>query len=96
LGSLTHIVQIARRQTIARYFFDLRCDSGESLDFSGADLRDADQAWEAARAAALDLMQSESDRVNWLACRFEVTDHAGETVFEFPFSEAVEIDHGLN
>jgi hypothetical protein len=28
--------------------------------------------------------------MNWLACRFEVADEAGEIVFELPFTEVVE------
>jgi hypothetical protein len=29
--------------------------------------------------------------VNWLSCRFEVADEAGEIVFERPFTEVVEV-----
>jgi len=29
--------------------------------------------------------------VNWLSCHFEVTDEAGEIVFELPFTEVVEV-----
>ena len=75
-----------------RYFFHLRCADKEVFDPSGADLRDPDQAWEAAQATARDLMQTPSDaNVNWTACHFEVADEAGEIVFELPFSEAVGI-----
>ena len=75
-----------------RYFFHLRCQGKEVPDPSGADLRDPDQAWEAAHATARDLMQSEPNAaVNWFACHFEVTDEAGEIVFELPFSEVVEV-----
>ena len=50
-----------------RYFFHLRCEGKEVPDLSGADLRDPDQAWEAAQATARDLMHSERDAdVNWL------------------------------
>ncbi len=75
-----------------RYFFHLRCEGSDVLDPSGADLRDPDQAWEAARATARDLMEGQPDaEVRWLACHFEVTDDTGEIVFELPFSEAVEL-----
>jgi hypothetical protein len=75
-----------------RYFFHLHCGSEAVLDPSGTDLRDADQAWEAARVTALDLMQTQMNAdVNWLTCRFEVADAAGEIVFELPFTEAVEV-----
>ena len=73
-----------------RYFFHLRCSDNEVPDRSGADLRDPDQAWQAAQAAARDLMQAEPNaEVNWLTCCFEVTDQAGEIVFELPFAEVI-------
>jgi hypothetical protein len=75
-----------------RYFFHLRCAENEVLDSSGADLRDPDEAWEAAQATARDLMESEPQAaVNWLGCHFEVTDEAGQIVFELPFTEVVEV-----
>jgi len=77
---------------MARYFFHLRCQESDVVDPTGADLRDPDQAWEAARATARDLMEAQSDAsVNWLACHFEVVDETGEIVFELPFSEVVEL-----
>jgi hypothetical protein len=75
-----------------RYFFHLRCATKRVADQSGADLCDPDEAWEAARATARDLMQSQSHAgVNWLTCSFEVTDSAGEIVFELPFTEVVNV-----
>ena len=73
-----------------RYYFHLRCPENTVPDSSGADLRDADEAWEAARATARDLMEQGGADVNWLACLFEVTDEAGEIVFELPFNEALD------
>ena len=35
-----------------RYFFHLRCTTNTVADQSGANLRDPDEAWEAARARA--------------------------------------------
>jgi hypothetical protein len=47
-----------------------------------------DQAWDAARRTALDLMRTQQNAdVNWLTCRFEVADEVGEIVFELPFTE---------
>ena len=77
---------------MARYFFHLRCRESDVTDSVGADLRDPDQAWEAASATARDLMEAQPDpNVNWLGCHFEVVDEAGEIVFELPFSEVVEL-----
>jgi hypothetical protein len=82
---------------VPRYFFHLRCAGKDVADQTGADLRDPDQAWEAARATARDLMETQSAAdVNWLACYFEVTDSAGEIVFELPFNEVVEVKPRLN
>ena len=71
-----------------RYFFHLHCNDKAVLDPSGTELRDPDQAWEAARMTALDLIRTRPNAdVNWLTCRFEVADEAGEIVFELPFTE---------
>jgi hypothetical protein len=75
-----------------RYFFHLHCGAKTVSDATGAELRDPDQAWEAARTTARELMQAEAAAdVHWLSCHFEVTDEAGEIVFELPFAEVVEI-----
>ena len=75
-----------------RYFFHLKCETRDVPDPTGAELRDPDAAWEAARATARDLMHGQPDAdVNWLSCSFEVTDGTGEVVFELPFAEAVEM-----
>ena len=77
---------------MARYFFNLRCRESDVTDSVGADLRDPDQAWEAASATARDLMEAQPDpNVNWLGCYFEVVDEAGEILFELPCSEVVEL-----
>src|SRR3954463_1337218 len=79
------------RSLMPRYFFHLHCGAKTVSDPSGADLRDPDQAWEAARTTARKLMQTEAaEDMNWLSCHFEVVDEAGEIVFELPFPEAVE------
>ena len=78
-------------QVMPSYFFHL-CRAGSRLtDDKGQTLRDPDQAWETAKAVALDLMKgAPSDEAPWSSYHFEVTDEAGEVVLEFPFAEAVE------
>ena len=80
-----------------RYYFHLRCEDTTVPDPTGADLRDPDRAWEAARSMACNLMPTHSEAgVNWLACVFEVRDEADEIVLEFPFTEAIEVREGPN
>jgi uncharacterized protein DUF6894 len=75
-----------------RYFFHLHCPEKDVTDATGAELRDPDQAWEAARETARDLMKTEAHaNMTWLTCHFEVTDEAGEIIFELPFAECVEM-----
>ncbi|HEX2136075.1 MAG TPA: hypothetical protein VHG30_09255 [Microvirga sp.] len=74
-----------------RYFFHLWRDGTWFKDDKGQTLKDPDQAWTTAKAAALDLMRSEGDLRDVSAtCHFEVTDDTGRVLFEFPFSEATE------
>jgi len=80
-----------------RYFFHVSIAGSLVRDPDGRDLSDADAAWEAARSAALDLMQSDIGRpVNWHQCLLEVRDERDEVVLEFPFLEAIEIEAGPN
>jgi hypothetical protein len=73
-----------------RYFFHLRGPDTHVPDPDGADFVNADQAWEAARRTAQTLMRTEVEtEAEWLTCRFEVLDEAGEVVFELPFSEVL-------
>jgi hypothetical protein len=75
---------------MSRYLFNLCRDGVRFPDNEGQQLADADQAWEAAKAAALGLMNAEVDGTTvWSACHFEVTNEQNEVVFEFPFTEAV-------
>src|SRR4051812_39009088 len=56
-----------------RYFFHLHCAAKTVSDPTGAELRDPDQVWEAARTTARELMQTEAAAdVHWLSCHFEV------------------------
>ncbi|MER2269684.1 DUF6894 family protein [Methylobacterium oxalidis] len=56
-------------------------------------LDDADAAWEAARAMIVDLMAASADP-RLLSASMVVTDEADEIVFEFPFSEALNLPAG--
>src|SRR3954463_7143711 len=75
------------RSLMPRYFFHLHCGAKTVSDPTGADLRDPDEAWEAARTRT----EAAAD-VHWLSCHFEVADEAGEIVFELPFAEIVKIE----
>ncbi len=77
---------------MTRYFFHLRQGDQMLQDIEGQELRDADEAWEAVKAAAASLMNHEFEHpVNWAETVFEVQDEAGEIVMEFPCLEAVEL-----
>jgi hypothetical protein len=58
-------------------------------DVEGEELRDADHAWEVAKAMIADLLEDEGDHPNLLSAALVVTDQKGEIVLEFPFSEAL-------
>lgn len=76
-----------------RYFFNVHIGTDTLPDPEGQDLRDADQAWEVARAMAQNLMSTEFDQpVNWASAHIEVKDDLDEIVLEFPFLEAVSLD----
>ena len=49
------------------YFFHLHCPEKDVTDTTGADLRDPDLAWEAARETARDLMKYRGARQRDLA-----------------------------
>jgi hypothetical protein len=75
-----------------RYFFHTRIGGDVVTDPDGQELRDADQAWEAARTLALQLLQGASSDPELLKAAIEVRDETGEIVLEFPLSEAVTVD----
>ena len=76
-----------------RYYFHVSLEGTLLRDPHGRQLPDADAAWEQARMAALDLMQTDFGQpVNWARSHFEVTDETGEIVLEFPFTEAIDIN----
>ncbi len=73
-----------------RYFFNVHIGQDALADPEGQDLRDADQAWEVAKAMAQNLMNTEFKQpVNWAASHIEVKDDLDEIVLEFPFLEAI-------
>jgi hypothetical protein len=71
-----------------RDFFNTRMGDDLIDDPEGEELRNPDRAWEVARAMILELLRSEGAVGPLLSAVIEVTDEAGEVVFEFPFSEA--------
>jgi hypothetical protein len=76
-----------------RYFFNTRIGDELIDDPEGEELRNADRAWEVARAMILELIKTEGADGVLLNAVIEVTDDDGEIVLEFPFSEAL-IDIG--
>ena len=86
-----------RASAMPRYFFNVLLEGTRLPDHDGQDLPDADAAWEAARRAAQDLMNTSSGRpVNWHECLFEVRTADDQIVLEFPFLEAVEVKGPVN
>jgi len=67
-----------------RYFFNTRI-----ADPEGEELRNADRAWEIARAMIRELLKTEGADGGLLNAVLEVTDDSGEIVLEFPFTEAL-------
>jgi hypothetical protein len=72
-----------------RYFFNTRIGDELIDDPEGEELRNADRAWEVARAMILELLKSEGAEGALLEAVIEVTDDEGEIVLEFPFTEAL-------
>ena len=72
-----------------RYFFNTRIGDELIDDPEGEELRNADRAWEIARAMILELIKSEGAGGALLNAVIEVTDDEGEIVLEFPFTEAI-------
>jgi hypothetical protein len=72
-----------------RYYFNTRIGDELISDPEGEVLRDADRAWEMARAMIRELLKTEGADGALLNAIIEVTDDAGEIVLEFPFTEAI-------
>lgn len=75
-----------------RYFFHTRVGGETVADPDGQELRDPDHAWAVARVLALQLLQGASSDPELLRAVLVVADQAGETVLEFPLTEAVTVD----
>jgi alpha-D-ribose 1-methylphosphonate 5-triphosphate diphosphatase PhnM len=72
-----------------RYFFNTRIGDELISDPEGEVLRNADSAWNAARAMILELLSTEGAQASLLNAVIEVTDQEGNIVLEFPFAEAM-------
>jgi hypothetical protein len=72
-----------------RYFFNTRIGDELIADPEGEELRNADRAWEIARAMIRELLKTEGAEGGLLTAVLEVTDDEGEIVLEFPFAEAL-------
>jgi hypothetical protein len=72
-----------------RYFFNTRIGGDLIPDVEGEELRDADHAWEVAKAMILELLDTQDKQPNLLVASLVVTDQKGDVVLEFPFSEAL-------
>ena len=72
-----------------RYFFNTRIGDELIDDPEGEELRDADRAWEIARAMVRELLKIEDAEGGLFHAVLEVTDDEGEIVLEFPFTEAI-------
>jgi hypothetical protein len=74
---------------MARYFFNTRIGDELIVDPEGEELRNAERAWDIARAMIKELVKSEGTGGALLTAVIEVTDKDGEIVLEFPFAEAI-------
>ncbi len=76
-----------------RYYFNIHIGQDVISDPEGQNLRDPDQAWEVARAMAVNLMETTFEKpVNWTASHIEVRDDLDEILLEFPFIEAIQAE----
>ena len=78
-----------------RYFFNTSIDNETIADDEGEVLRDADQAWEVAKAMIVELLEDEGNHPSLLTASVIVTDDKGEIVLEFPFSEALVVEQDI-
>lgn len=72
-----------------RYFFHTRLADALLEDPDGAELPDADAAWETARRMIRSLIAEGAPTPQLLTAVLEVVDADGGIVLEFPFSEAL-------
>jgi len=72
-----------------RYYFNTRIGDELVADPEGEELRNADRAWEVARAMIRELLKTDGAERALLNAIIEVTGDDGEIVLEFPFTEAI-------
>ncbi|WP_018260517.1 DUF6894 family protein [Methylobacterium sp. WSM2598] len=77
-----------------RYFFATRVGEDLLPDRDGRVLRDADEAWEVARALIREVLRESAASSRLLSASLEVTDETGLVLFEFPFAEALDPGSG--
>ena len=63
-----------------RYFFKTRIGDDTIPDVEGEELRDADHAWEVAKAMIVDLLEEQAEYPNILTAALVVTDQKGDVV----------------
>jgi len=74
---------------VPRYYFDFVDGESTLTDDEGADLPDADAAYETAQSLALSLLQEPGAGAAMTRASFVVRDEAGAVVLEYPFAEAL-------
>ena len=72
-----------------RYFFNTRIGDELIADPEGEELRNADRAWEVARAMIRELLKTEDTRGGLLNAVLEVTDEKARSCSNFPLTEAI-------
>ncbi|SCZ13444.1 DUF6894 family protein [Microvirga guangxiensis] len=76
-----------------RYYFNVHINHDVIRDPEGQNLSDPDQAWEVAKAMAVNLMETKFEMpINWATGQIEVRDDVDEVLLELPFMEAIKID----
>ncbi|GJE39970.1 DUF6894 family protein [Methylobacterium persicinum] len=72
-----------------RYFFHTHIGEDVIVDPDGRELANADEAWEAAKVLALQLLQGADSDPDLLKAVLFVSDDAADLVLEFPLTEAL-------
>jgi hypothetical protein len=72
-----------------RYFFHTHVGQDVVVDPDGRELANPDEAWEAARVLALQLLQGADSDPDLLKAVLFVADEGNEIVLEFPLTEAL-------
>lgn len=72
-----------------RYFFHTHIGDDVVVDPDGRELDSPDEAWEAAKILALQLLQGADSDPELLKAVLFVADEAQEVVLEFPLTEAL-------